>query len=421
MQSSTEWEVQDYPGLLLRRWRLVAAWALVGLLVGVLLFAVLPRTYRASSAVLVTTSVADTGAVFGGRTSGGIVNLDTEASIVTSSEVLLPAAESLGWSYDDLQNGVSINVPPNSAVMEIRFTAADPQEAAAGANAVAKSYLAGRKAVAEDKLDSDAAPYEASLKETRADLRSARTSQERFVLQQQYQAIEAELRNIKATAISAGRVIQPAVAPSSPASPDLIMVVGGSIALFFVAGLIAAFVKDSRDPRIHSRRQAAALVGLDDVEAGRDRNITREMAAEVEHTAGRLAARLSVRPDSLGSVAILAVGAADGQSVARHLSAMLRAKGWGEVRVEVVPDRNLDPAGAIRVEQSVDVIALAAVVGVDTKPELLGALREAYSSSPEADLELMAWAPAPTADAPAARVDHEASAPPKATGGNTHG
>src|SRR5262252_7782826 len=112
--------VVDYTGVLRRRWWVVAVCAVVGLLGAAAYLLVAPKTYTATATVFVKTTGADVGdGITGNRTSGALVNLDTEAQLVTSGTVATIA----GWSMHssltswELAKQVTVTVPPNSQVM----------------------------------------------------------------------------------------------------------------------------------------------------------------------------------------------------------------------------------------------------------------------------------------------------------------
>ncbi|OLT25534.1 hypothetical protein BJF83_05005 [Nocardiopsis sp. CNR-923] len=131
-------ELKEYTALLRRRWRMVGAGVLGGLVLATAAVFTLPSTYESTAAV----QVRPTGmAEFTGERSGrlaGDVNLDTEAQILTSDRVSAAAARRLAGpdtappSTGDLRERVSLSVPPNSDVLEITYAARTPRPHATG-------------------------------------------------------------------------------------------------------------------------------------------------------------------------------------------------------------------------------------------------------------------------------------------------
>ena len=78
VQRPDSFEAADYVGVLRRRWWVILALALVGVVGAFGYVLVAPKVYTATASVNVHTTVEDTGnQVAGSRTSGQQVNLDT--------------------------------------------------------------------------------------------------------------------------------------------------------------------------------------------------------------------------------------------------------------------------------------------------------------------------------------------------------
>ena len=141
----------DYTGVLRRRWWVVAAFAVLGLVGAAAYLVVAPKTYTATAAVFVKTTGADVGdGITGARTGGALVNLDTEAQLVKSGTVAAIAGRSMHSSLTsyELAKQVTVTVPPNSQVLTIACDAPTGPGAAACANAFAAAYLQNRSASA---------------------------------------------------------------------------------------------------------------------------------------------------------------------------------------------------------------------------------------------------------------------------------
>ena len=78
-------ELGDYLAVLRRRWLIVLALTCAGVLIAVAAIALTPKTYSATSSVLVYAVAGQTSNPVGGTT--GSVNMDNEAQLVTSRAI----------------------------------------------------------------------------------------------------------------------------------------------------------------------------------------------------------------------------------------------------------------------------------------------------------------------------------------------
>ncbi|WP_192498633.1 polysaccharide biosynthesis tyrosine autokinase [Ornithinimicrobium pratense] len=138
----THVKLSDYLHIVQRSWRLVATTTLVALLLGATLTALTTRQYRAEAELFVSTAGGDTvtDLVQGGSFTQRQVA--TYADIVTTPIVLDPVIEQLGLDTSSraLASQVSATVPPNTVLIQITVTDANPGAAANLANAVAGQF-----------------------------------------------------------------------------------------------------------------------------------------------------------------------------------------------------------------------------------------------------------------------------------------
>src|SRR6516164_6373812 len=156
----------DYTGVLRRRWWVVAGFAVAGLVGAAAYTVVAPKTYTATAAVAVKTTGADVGnGITGDRTGGALVNLDTEAQLVTSGTVAAIAGRSMHSSLTayQLAKQVKVTVPPNSQVLTIACDAPTAQGAATCANAFAAAYLQNRSSSAASTIAAQIKPLQAKV------------------------------------------------------------------------------------------------------------------------------------------------------------------------------------------------------------------------------------------------------------------
>ncbi|SDD33924.1 Wzz/FepE/Etk N-terminal domain-containing protein [Glycomyces harbinensis] len=249
----------DYGVIVRRSWWLVIGTVAVALAAGFAYTASTEKVYESTASVLVLPTASDT-AVTGARTAGQ-VNLDTEAQLVKSTEVAEAAAEALGTDpAADLVSRVSVTVPPNTAVLEISFSAGDPEAARAGTVAFSEAYLAHRQAGATASLDGAIASTTVGLDAVNADIDAAeddlsrmdsgdggRASLESTLddLRRQAGELEAEIAALEAeqTAVSPGRVINQAPLPEAPVSPNAMFNLAAALGVGLPLGLMLAWAR----------------------------------------------------------------------------------------------------------------------------------------------------------------------------------
>src|SRR6516162_1672938 len=272
----------DYTGVLRRRWWVVAGFAVAGLIGAAAYTVVAPKTYTATAAVFVKTTGADVGnGITGNRTSGALVNLDTEAQLVTSGTVATIAGRSMHSSLTayELAKQVKVTVPPNSQVLLIACYAPTGPGAAACANDFAAAYLKNRSASATTVLNAQIKPLAAkvsALEKAMAKLNTAisglaKNSATRLTDQAalagdkiQARSLNGEITTLTGLAanVDGGYVITAATPPSKPSSPSKTLVLPSGLVAGLVLGLIVAFVWDRRDKRLHTAADVERLLGL---------------------------------------------------------------------------------------------------------------------------------------------------------------
>ncbi len=272
----SETDLGDYGGLVRRQWPLLVLGMVVGLIAGLALLGVAPKSYESTTSLLVQPTGDDTN-VANGRTNAAI-NLDTEAQIVTSTVVAARSAELLNSSEVPraLAKRVFVQVPANTSVLKITYTDESPRAAQAGAEAFAQAYLDNREGVAEDKRKSSVKALETTLDTLNTELRKinedlqatsvksedAYLRTQRDVLVQQISTSAALLGPLQNQVVQPGAVITKAQRPTEPTGLNLWLVVASALFAGLILGLIGALVRDRRDHRVRSRADLDRL-GLD--------------------------------------------------------------------------------------------------------------------------------------------------------------
>lgn len=202
------------------------------------------------------------------------LNLDTEAQIARSAVVARKAAESLRIAT---MEPAVVSVPPNSSVLWISVTAADPEVAAAQSRAYAQAYLANRTETAQAALTAQQKALLAKLKQVNSGLGTvaeeltnlARGTAEhtiathrQSVLNRQVYSLTMKYDALKTVAVTPGSVISDATAPAAPSSPSLPLHLGTGLMLGLLAGSGAAYTRDRLDTRLRTASDVERLTGL---------------------------------------------------------------------------------------------------------------------------------------------------------------
>ncbi|TQN37555.1 capsular polysaccharide biosynthesis protein [Blastococcus colisei] len=241
-------QLGDYTFLLRRQWWVVVAAVAVAIGLAATYTAVATPEYTSTTSVLVSpTGTAGTSSS-GPRTT---INMDTEAQIITSTEVMEAVADWLNFAGDprELAERVSISVPPNTEILDISFTGLTAADARWGAEAFASAYLLNREDAAassvraqQESLQARIADLDArlaALSEATAALPSDSASRaynqaQAANLNDQLGDLSAQLNALDAFAVRPGEVITQASLPASPSSPQPLL----SLAAGALGGLL---------------------------------------------------------------------------------------------------------------------------------------------------------------------------------------
>ncbi|WP_433245639.1 YveK family protein [Streptosporangium sp. CA-135522] len=267
-------DLADYASLLRRRWAILLFFLTAGVGGGVALFRLTPAAYTASAQVLVSpTGLGEQTNQVTNRQRESL-NLDTEAQIAQSAVV----AKKVQAVLKTTPGPVDVSVPPNTSVLEISYTAADPHAAAAGASAYAQAYLANRSESTTQALDAQLKTLLAKLKQVNASLVTvvdtlpglARGTAERTIALQRQNVLSRQVYNLtvkydalKTVAVTPGSVISDAVAPAEPSAPGLSLHLGSGLMIGLLAGVGGAWLRDRLDTAIRDRSDIRRLTGLD--------------------------------------------------------------------------------------------------------------------------------------------------------------
>jgi capsular polysaccharide biosynthesis protein len=209
-------ELRDYLAALRRHWKIWTGATLVGALVALLVFVQTPKTYEATSTLFVSVSPSI-------PNSASFVQQRVKSypEIVASEAVLatVRADLELDESLAELRTHVSASNPADTTQLHVTVSGPDPEKAAAIANAVA-----GRFADVVESLETPSSGDEP----------------------------------VRLT------VADPAVAPTSPASPVLLYLLALGVVAGLLLGLAAAIVHSRMDTTLHTDDDLRHAWGEDD-------------------------------------------------------------------------------------------------------------------------------------------------------------
>jgi uncharacterized protein involved in exopolysaccharide biosynthesis len=251
--------LMSYLGWLRRRWWILLLAAFLGSGAGLLLTQIQPRSYIASTSLLVRQVGAE-------ANPNAKVNLDTEAQVVRSLVVGERARGLMatGVPADELVKYVTVTVPPNSQVLQIAFEAGTPQEAQSGSHAFAQAYLDLRAATAARTLENEKTALEQQIAEVTKQLGTVagriagaapnstereRAEADRNVLTQQLGTLNTRLTPLRTAALDPGEIISDARLPSRPSSPNRTLNLASGLAAGLLFAIVLALVLDRLLPK----------------------------------------------------------------------------------------------------------------------------------------------------------------------------
>lgn len=267
--------LSEYAKVLLRWWLIVTACTLVGIVLGVLAFAVIPRTYQAQVTVALLPMPEQTGQ--GSSRSVDMTGNEIN-SYAKSPDVANLAKATLEKTYPDyagMRAGqvlakASFKAPDaNSQAIIITFKAGSAAEAAAGANAIADAYLTYRGQKGEDYLKRQADKLNLELTRTldeekklssiiagladNAPTRSAQTKRRDNYIAEAA-TLQSQINVLNGTSTNPGTITGRATPPAGPSFPKLPIFAMGGLVLGLLAGIVLALRRESKDDTVRGAR-----------------------------------------------------------------------------------------------------------------------------------------------------------------------
>jgi succinoglycan biosynthesis transport protein ExoP len=207
------------------------------------------------------------------------VNMQTERELVTSIQVGELVAEDLDADErpEQLLHGLSVDVAPQTEILVMAVQHRDPLTAKRRAQSFAQSYLEFRRHQAEEELLAAAE----SLQQRKEELEKERNnkesklvdlpidSPERISLQSQVNQLTSQIavldqqlsQILPAEKLLVGQVVEPALLPSEPVSPDHLRNAVLALLVGLLLGVGVAFLRERLDDRLRGRLDLEAHAG----------------------------------------------------------------------------------------------------------------------------------------------------------------
>jgi capsular exopolysaccharide synthesis family protein len=204
--------------------------------------------------------------------------MTTEAELVRSESVASQVRQSLRppIPVQVLLKHVKATPLPDSNIMTIAYTSANPSTASNVANAFARAYIDVRTQDRVAGITRALAPIQQEITATKVEIASLnhriRTAApgavqdlkaKRTAALQSLPVLEAKRLDLESEASGnqAGKVVQSAGTPSAPSSPNAL--VNGALGLIggLALGLLIALVRDAADKRVRNREELERRVG----------------------------------------------------------------------------------------------------------------------------------------------------------------
>ena len=256
--------ISDVTGLVRRRFTILAAALVLGVVLGAIAFSTSESTFSATSRVQVkqiATNPLDP------TSDTEVVDIATEQDLVKSDAVADAVRKELGLSIDNrtLLRKVTVSSKEESLVLEITYLSTDAEEARKGANAFADAYLAQRRADAEQSVNHRLDTVRQQIDFTRAALADAQASGDQAAIaeiQNQLNSLNTAYATLAAiNTDDVGRVVRRVTAdPEEVLSKMALGKAVGIVGLCGLAGLGVAFLVDRSDSLGGGRRRIAQIL-----------------------------------------------------------------------------------------------------------------------------------------------------------------
>lgn len=265
-----------YGAVLRRRWRVLLAGLLLGVIASAAYLGVAPKMATATATVNLNVISSDS---FGlEKTPSQLLDTQTEVQVATSSQVLGEAATELGNGKSLAQMRARTSVQPvaGATVVKVGYAAPTKQEAVAGADAIASAYLTYRETAATtrvskvvDKLNAQRTLLRKQLGNANDKLDRATDGSPAFVQAEsdreliniELTSLVAQINQLNGVDTSGGTLLTSAAENAITYSPSPRLILGAGALLGLFIGVVLAFVVNALDRRVADGRSLSGLGG----------------------------------------------------------------------------------------------------------------------------------------------------------------
>lgn len=260
-----------------RRWLIVAALAAAVAAAALVTWRLTPIFEGTAKVEIRPASTSSDGAAAFLESLDPTRGLETQAELIRSRAVLGLAATELGLpSPEDLEESVSVQLLPDTQIVEIKVEHERPDEARDWTNAVASAYidfrreraleasLAARQEITEDVAEAEQRLAEIDEEIAAAPQDAASLSSTRDRILSELAVLEAQLRDLpeqQELLRGGGTIISEAQTPTEPVRPRKTLNLMLATVVGAMLGLGLAFLAEQLDDSLKSSEEVEALLG----------------------------------------------------------------------------------------------------------------------------------------------------------------
>jgi capsular polysaccharide biosynthesis protein len=342
----------------LRRWRIVLAVTAAVTLATLAYLLFVPATYRATAVVVLRPVVTDP-FTFPSSGADRVINMTAENGIALGNEVLDATAQALSRTSDEIREALSVEVPTGGQVLRFTYAGDSEQEAVAGANAAAETYLRVRESDYQQQRQSQLLSYDSTIRQVTDQRKAAQKGlpgggnnttslppRTQAVLDQVNALNDqiAQLANQRAKIASAdltpGSITAAARAPVPNSHDGAALFVIAALLGGLLLGMVGAHAREALDRRVRSTDQAADLIGVPTLGVVRGgRRAGGAAAADARYVSLAVLKWIDRHPDR--PVVVLSCGDGEGRTVVSGNLAVALAESGQTVHL-CAPERDRD-------------------------------------------------------------------------------
>ena len=268
--------IEQYLFVLKRQWRVIVAATVLGALAAAGYLLLAPSTVTATTTI--NLNVITTEPFSAQRAASGLLDDATETAIARSHVVAIRAADIIGdgATAGEIRAASTVSTSSGAAVVTVDYEASTADEAIAGADAVASAYLAFRSEQAGERISvmvSNLTERIDALNTTLGAVNQtlagadpgsveyAQATTQRQQILTELDGLLSERNGLQSVDTTGGIVLSAAKDNTLDYAPARTVTLLTGITGGFVAGVIAAFVRNPFDRRLRNAKEMARVVG----------------------------------------------------------------------------------------------------------------------------------------------------------------